>query len=193
MLETIREYGLERLTVSGEAEATRQAHAVYYLALAEEASAELSGPRQAVWLERLEGEHDHVRAVVRWSLEPAEDVAQRREVLLRLGGALAEFWHIHGHYSEGRNVLERALAGSEGAAAPVRAKALCAAAMLVTMQGDAERATILVEESLTLFRALGDSPGIARALYLLGHAPCFHGPPPSARPLLGASPAHSTP
>ncbi len=175
MLETIREYGLERLTVSGEAEATRQAHAVYYLALAEEANAELSSPRQAVWLERLEGEHDNLRAVVRWSLEPAEDVAQRREVLLRLGGALAEFWHVHGHYSEGRNVLERALAGSEGVAAPVCAKALCAAAMLVTMQGDAERATILVEESLTLSRALGDSPGIARALYLLGHTAWLQG------------------
>ncbi len=175
MLETIREYGLERLTVSGEAEATRQAHAVYYLALAEEANAELSGPRQAVWLERLEGEHNNLRAVVRWSLEPAEDVAQRREVLLRLGGALAEFWHVHGHYSEGRNVLERALAGSEEVAAPVRAKALCAAAMLVTMQGDAERATILVKESLTLSRALGDSPGIARALYLLGHAAWLQG------------------
>src|SRR6266567_1116039 len=150
MLETIREYGLERLIVSGEAEAARQAHAMYYLALAEEANAELSGPRQAVWLERLEVEHDNLRAVVRWSLEPAEDVAQRREALLRLGGALVEFWHVHGHYSEGRNVLESALAGSEGVAAPVRVKALGAAAMLVTMQGDVEQATILVEESLTL-------------------------------------------
>jgi len=175
MLETIREYGLERLTVSGEAEATRQAHAVYYLALAEEASAELSGPGQAVWLERLEGEHDNLRAVVRWSLEPADDRAQRREVLLRLGGALVEFWHVHGHYSEGRNVLERALAGSEGVAAPVRAKALCAAAMLITMQGEAEQATVLAEESLTLSRALGYSPGIARALYLLGHAAWLQG------------------
>jgi predicted ATPase/DNA-binding CsgD family transcriptional regulator len=175
MLETIREYGLERLTVSGEAEATRQAHAVYYLALAEEANAGLSGPQQAVWLERLEREHDNLRAVVSWSLEPAEDVAQRREVLLRLGGVLVEFWHVHGHYGEGRNVLESALAGSEEVAAPVRAKALCAAAMLVTMQGDAERATILVEESLALSRALGDTPGIAQALYLLGHTAWLQG------------------
>jgi len=175
MLETIREYGLERLTVSGEAEATRQAHALYFLALAEEANAELSGPRQAVWLERLEVEHDNLRAVVRWSLEPAEDVAQRRELLLRLGGALVEFWHVHGHYSEGRNVLESALAGSEGVAAPVRVKALGAAAMLVTMQGDVEQATILVEESLTLSRALGDIPGVALALYLLGHAAWLQG------------------
>jgi predicted ATPase/DNA-binding CsgD family transcriptional regulator len=175
MLETIREYGLERLTLSGEAEATRQAHAMYYLAWAEKADAQLSGPQQAVWLERLEGEHDNLRAVVRWSLEPAEDAAQRREVLLRLGVALVEFWHVHGYYSEGRNVLESALAGSEGVAAPLRAKALSAAAMLVTLQGDAERAMILVEESLALSRALGDTPGIALALYLLGHAAWLQG------------------
>src|SRR5215469_7452754 len=175
MLETIREYGLERLAASGEAEATRQAHAVYYLALAEEAKAELSGPRQAAWLEWLEREHDNLRAVVRWSLEPAEDTVQRREILLRLGGALVEFWHVHGYYSEGRNVLESALAGSEGVAAPVRVQALGAAAMLVTMQGDAERATMLVEEGLALSRALGDTPGIAQALYLLGHAAWLQG------------------
>jgi len=175
MLESIREYGLERLTASGEAEATRQAHAMYYLALAEEAQVELSGPRQAAWLERLEGEHDNLRAVVRWSLEPAEDTAQRREILLRLGSALVEFWHVRGHYSEGRNILESALAGSEGVVAPLRVKALGAAAMLVTMQGDAERATILVEESLALSRAIGDTPGVAQALYLLGHAAWLQG------------------
>ena len=169
MLETIREYGLEALAASGEAEAMRQAHAVYYLALAEEANAQRHGPQQAVWLERLEREHDNLRAVVRWSLEPAEDAVQRREVLLRLGGALLEFWHVRGHYSEGRNVLERALAGSEGVAAPVRAEALYAAGRLALVHGDAKRATSLVEESLALSRPLGDTPGIARALYLLGH------------------------
>jgi predicted ATPase/DNA-binding CsgD family transcriptional regulator len=175
MLETIREYGLERLTVSGEAVATRQAHAMYYLALAEEAKVERSGPQQATWLERLEREHDNLRAVVHWSLEPAEDWAQRREVLLRLGVALVEFWHVHGYYSEGRNVLESALAGSEGVSAPLRVKALGAAAMLVNLQGDAERATILVEESLALSRVLGDTTGIAEALYLLGNAAWLQG------------------
>jgi len=175
MLETIREYGLERLVISGEADATRQAHAMYYLALAEEADAQLSSPQQAVWLERLEREHDNLRAVITWSLETAEDAAQRQVALLRLGVALVEFWHVHGYYSEGRNVLESALAGSEGVAAPLRAKALSAAAMLVTLQGDAERAMILVEESLALSRALGDTPGIALAFYLLGHAAWLQG------------------
>jgi predicted ATPase/DNA-binding CsgD family transcriptional regulator len=175
MLETIREYGLERLTVSGEAGATRQAHAMYYLALAEEARAEQSGPQQATWWERLEREHDNLRAVVHWSLESAEDGAQRREVLLRLGVALGEFWHVHGYYSEGRNVLESALAGSEGVSASLRAKALGAAAMLVNLQGDAERATILVEESLALSRVLGDTTGIAEALYLLGNSAWLQG------------------
>lgn len=170
MLETIREYGLEALAAGGEAEATRQAHAVYYLALAEEASVQGHSPQQAVWLERLEREQDNLRAVVRWSLEPAQDAVQRREVLLRLGGALLEFWHVRGHYSEGRNVLERALVGSEGVGAPVRARALYAAGRLALVHGEAERATSLVEESLALSRTLSDTPGIARALYLLGHA-----------------------
>jgi len=175
MLETIREYGLERLADSGEAEAARWAHALYYLALAEEANAELSSPQQAAWLEQLEREHDNLRAVIRWSLEPAEDAAQRQEILLRLGGALVEFWHVHGHYSEGRNVLESALARSEGVAAPVRAKVLSAAAMLINLQGDPERATILLEESLALSRSLDDIPGIALALYFLGHAAWLQG------------------
>src|SRR6266581_2918392 len=72
MLETIREYGLEMLVASGEMEASQQAHAHYYLALAEEAEPELGGPQQAEWLERLEREHDNQRAAMQWSLEQGE-------------------------------------------------------------------------------------------------------------------------
>src|SRR5579864_7508647 len=68
MLETIREYGLETLLASGEMESTRQAHAEYYLRLSERAELELGGPQQAAWLERLEQEHDNLRAALSWTV-----------------------------------------------------------------------------------------------------------------------------
>src|SRR6266576_2396220 len=86
MLETIREYGLEVLASAGEMESTRQAHAAYYLRLSEDAELELGGPQQGAWLERLEREHDNLRAALQWSLVQGE--AQRSmEMPLRLGGA----------------------------------------------------------------------------------------------------------
>jgi non-specific serine/threonine protein kinase len=109
MLETIREFGLEALTGSGELETVRQAHATSYLSLVEEVEPELVGPRQAMSLERLEREHDNLRAVMQWLLGQQEAV-QGREMALRLGGALRVFWVVHGHITEGRHFLECALA-----------------------------------------------------------------------------------
>ncbi len=90
LLETIREYGLEKLSERGELEATQHAHAAYYLRLSEEAEAQIECAQQVRWLERLEREHDNLRAALRWGLEPApdEEGEQRRELALRLGGAL---------------------------------------------------------------------------------------------------------
>jgi predicted ATPase len=90
---TIREYGLETLASAGEMESTRRAHAAYYLALAEQAELELGGPQQGAWLERLEREHDNLRAALQWSLEQAGNDEARGdkrslEIALRLGGAL---------------------------------------------------------------------------------------------------------
>lgn len=130
MLETIREYGWEVLAASGEMEITRQAHALYYVRLSENAEPELAGPRQAMWLECLEQEHENLRAVMQWSLEQAEGErgdARARETALRLGGTLRHFWYMRNYFSEGRDFLERALSRSDGVAAPVRAKALFAA------------------------------------------------------------------
>ena len=170
MLETIREFGLEALAASGEVEASRHAHAAYYLALAEEAEPELEGPQQAVWLERLKREHDNLRAALQWSLDQAEDEASRpsREMALRLSGALLRFWEARGHWKEGRAFLERALAGGEGIATSSRTKALKAAASLALYQADTDRGEALCEESLALCRELGDTEGIAHTLYLLG-------------------------
>jgi predicted ATPase/serine/threonine protein kinase/DNA-binding CsgD family transcriptional regulator len=168
MLETIREYGLEVLEASGERETTQRAHAAYYLALAEEAEPELAGPRQAMWLERLEREHDNLRAAMQW-LFGQEGTEQGREMALRLGGALLRFWEVRGHWSEGWNFLEWARAESEGVAVPAQVKVLMAAAYLLDhLENDTDRAQALYEESLVLYRALGDTAGIALSLSQLG-------------------------
>ncbi|HEY6407699.1 MAG TPA: tetratricopeptide repeat protein, partial [Ktedonobacteraceae bacterium] len=171
MLETIREYGLEALATSGEIEVTRYAHATYYLRLSEKAQLEFDSPQQAVWLEGLEQEHDNLRAALQWSLEQEkteQNIEERREMALRLGGALQGFWRVRGYWSEGLTFLQRALAGSERVAAPVRAKAFSAAANLALRLGDDDRGEALCKESLTLYRELEDKGGIALALYRLG-------------------------
>ncbi len=165
MLETIREYGMERLAANGEMEAIREAHAEYYLTLAERAEPELAGPQQAVWLERLEREYDNLRAVMEWSFERG---ASEPEVTLRLAAALRRFWEVRAHWNDGRNFLERGLAVSKMVAAPVQLKALKAAAHLAYVQGDVDRAEALSEECLARCRELGDRVGIALSLRLLG-------------------------
>jgi predicted ATPase/class 3 adenylate cyclase/DNA-binding CsgD family transcriptional regulator len=164
MLETIREYALESLEALGETEAARKAHAAYFLALAEEAEQGMAGPQQAVLLERLEQEHDNLRAAMQWSLEQGEE---GKATALRLGGALYSFWYVRAYFSEGRDFLERALSRSEGVAAPVRAKALYAASQLHETLGSLDRAERFYEQSLALYRELGDTLGIANCLHLL--------------------------
>ena len=169
MLETIREYGLEVLEASGEVEATQQAHGAYYLRLAEEAELGIRSPLQSVWLERLEREHANLRAALQWMLEHSE-IEQNREMALRLAGGLSEFWRVRGYDSEGQTFLERALAAREGVATSVRAKILRAAGRMAISQNDYERTEVLCEESLVLFRELGDTQGIAHSLHYLGWA-----------------------
>ncbi len=167
MLETIREYGLEALEMSGDMEITRQAHAMYYLAMAEKAEPKLEGPQQAVWLDRLEREYDNLRSALRWFLERGE-VGHSIELALRQAGALRRFWEVRGHWSEGWNFLEQALAGSKGVAVPVQLKALKAAAHLAFVRSDNDRAEALSEECLARCRELGDTAGMALSLRLLG-------------------------
>ena len=145
MLETIHEYAREKLQESAEAEEVRRLHAEYFLSLAEVAFPELRGPDQLEWLERLEAEHDNMRAALTWALGRKE-----AEVALRLGGALWWFWWMRGHNSEGRRWLEEALA-IEGRGSPeVRAMALAGAGELATSQGDLDRAKEVCEEGLEL-------------------------------------------
>jgi ATP/maltotriose-dependent transcriptional regulator MalT len=190
MLETIREYGLETLAVSGELEAVRQAHARYYLALAEEAESTLEGLQQAVRLERLEQEHENLRAALSWLLERSEagqGTGIDGEMALRFGVALRRFWNIRGHWSEGRTFLERTLATSEGSTSALRAKARIATASLAISQHDMERGEALCRESLVQSRERGDTEGTAFSLYLLSWIAWTRGELATARALIEES------
>jgi predicted ATPase/class 3 adenylate cyclase len=163
MLETIRTYGLELLAASGEMEAVRKAHAVYFMELSERADLELAASDSPEWLDRLEQEHDNLRAAMYWSLE---DMERRKEIALRLGGALRSFWYSRGYLSEGLDFLERALVGSDEVEEPVGAAALYAAARLYEVRGDYDRAEPFLVQSLALYRRLGNPARIAYALHL---------------------------
>jgi predicted ATPase/class 3 adenylate cyclase len=179
MLETIREYGQEALSANGEGEIARQAHANYFLSLAEEAEPALKGPLLVTWLERLERDHDNLRTAMQWSVE-----SSRTELALRFGIALERFWVVRGHRNEGLALLERALEGSAGVATDVRAKGLLAAARLAFIQSNYDQGELLAQESLALFRKLGDRRGIALSLDRLGMAAWRRGDFPTARVLL---------
>ncbi len=189
LLETIREYGLERLATSGEMEATRNAHAAFYLALAEQGERELGGPQYLAWLERLEREHDNLRAVLSWSLDPGmdEEIGQRRELGLWLARALRTFWITHAHLREGQTLLERAIAASAGAAPGLRAKVLVATANVMVVRRDWQRGEALAEAGLLLCREVGDQAGTALALSELGVCLTWKGEHARARSLLEES------
>jgi tetratricopeptide (TPR) repeat protein len=150
MLETIHEFANAKLEWSGEAEIIKRAHAEYFSALAEEAEPKLWGPEDAAWLNRLEEEHDNMRAALSWSIKHDEV-----ELALRLGGALRWFWNMAGYYNEGRSWLEAAL-GKEGpASAEARIKALAGVGFLAVEQGDLERAEAAADEGLKLSTQAG--------------------------------------
>ncbi|MDQ3430570.1 MAG: tetratricopeptide repeat protein [Actinomycetota bacterium] len=164
MLETIHEFAREKLGESAEAEEIKRAHAEFFLALAEEAEPELTGPDQAAWFRRLEAEHDNVRAALSWASGGGD-----AELGLRLLGALMDYWLYRGHLSEGASWLEQALHGDRGASVPVRAKALLTAGALGNYQADHKRSESFLEESAALYREIDDKRGLARALSGLGN------------------------
>jgi DNA-binding CsgD family transcriptional regulator len=168
LLEMIRAYALKQLEECGELEQTRDAHADYYLALAEKAESDSPGAdqAQAAWREGLEREVGNLRSALEWLLE-----GKRAEAALRLAAALRQFWSLPAYIDEGRSFLEQALEVSEESQASVsptvRAKALSAAGWLAYRQKDPGYATPLLEESLQLFRSLGDKRGEASTLTCL--------------------------
>jgi predicted ATPase/transcriptional regulator with XRE-family HTH domain len=159
MLETIREYAQERLEQSGETAALNQAHLAYFTTLAEQAEPALVGQYQAEWLDRLEREHDNLRAALVWAIE--HDLIEQAG---RLAGALWRFWYMRGHLSEARRWLERCLIQGGDLAGAIRAKVLYGAGALANVQNDYARGRELCEASLALYNALGDKRGMAHAV-----------------------------
>src|SRR5260221_3084664 len=127
---------------------------------------------------------------MQWSLEPDEN-GHREEIALRLGGALRWFWLGRGYFSEGRNFLVRALAGSEGIGPSVQAKAFQAGARLAGIQGDNDQKEPLCKKSLALYQQLGDKLGMAHAFYLLGGESQDWGGGPRKREDIAASRART--
>jgi predicted ATPase/class 3 adenylate cyclase len=170
MLQVLREFGLEALASMGETEVTRTVHALYYLALAEQAEPHLKGAGQVRWLTLLELEQENLRASLSFLLERAgmQQGTEQAEQALRLGAALEPLWRIRRYLREGRSSLEQALASSAGVAAPVRARALLAAGDLTFSMGDLERAEALSEQSLVLSQEVGDRHSMATSLHNLG-------------------------
>jgi predicted ATPase len=163
MLETIREYALEKLEASGEKAQTKRAHAAYCLVLAEEDATEQSGAKGAERLESFALEHDNIRAAVEWLTETGD-----AEWGLRLGAALFRFWETREYLAEGRDSLGKLLKLA-GAAAPTKARerALFAAGVLAIAQGDYAAGGPLMRESLDIARQLGDEQGVAVSLNAL--------------------------
>jgi tetratricopeptide (TPR) repeat protein len=184
MLETIREFAQECLAASGESEALRRRHAEYFVALAEAVEPQLVSPEAPAAMDRLDGEHVNLRAVLAWSIEGAGyprsgwtvPDAGKVEIGLRVGGAVQHFWANRGYHTEGRDWLARLLAldASVAHAEPrrtaERAKALHGAAQVALFQGDLRAARLLYQESLSITRAAGDRKLVARSLNGLGVA-----------------------
>jgi predicted ATPase/DNA-binding CsgD family transcriptional regulator len=175
LLETVREFGLECLAEAGETEATRQAHAAYYLQLAEEANLHLQAAEQGQWFDCLERERENLRAAMSFLLErarvegqPAEDQRQYAQLALRFCTALYWFWYTRMYYREGLRFLEQAIAVGQRADARLRLRALSDAGALYSELDALDRADEMLNESLTLAREYGDQAGMANALFQLG-------------------------
>jgi predicted ATPase/class 3 adenylate cyclase len=195
MLETIREFALERLEQAGDVDDARRRHTEYYAGVAERADDQLrgSGPAHLAALDRLEAEHDNLRAALAWSLDtPAAGPAPaggRAATGLRLVQALAYFWYRHGYAAEGRRWLERAIAmAAEDGGAPLAGLAHWLGVLLL-QQGELQDALAFLERSLAIWRDLGDREQQARELNSLGINRRLLGDVDAARSLLEESAA----
>ena len=162
MLETIREYALERLIASGEESAVRRAHAAYCLVLAEEGNPELGAEERAAWLARCDVEIDNFRSSLDWLFEN-----RNLDWGLRLAVALFRFWDMREHLIEGRVFLERVLEFAGEGHLKERAKVAQFLGVFATAQGDFSAARQWLEQSLSIYEELGDQWGIAVSLNAL--------------------------
>lgn len=163
LLDTIREFALERLAESGNLPSLRERHTAYYVQLAEQAEFGLQGLTMQLWLDRLEREYPNLRAVVLWNLSQGNLVA-----VARLASALRFFWEVRAHRQEGRIWLEATLSTVAPLPLPLRAKTLHAVGRLARALYDSVAAEQRLQESLNLYQTLGDGRGHTAALTDLG-------------------------
>ena len=176
LLESVRQYGAEKLD-GDEATGVRERHAHHYAAMVIEAEAGLQGPDQAMWLERLEREHDNVRAALGYC-KTRDDLCEQA---LNLVGAIGRFWTVRGYLSEGREWIEGILACAPVGPSEAKANAWRTAGQLAYWQGDSAAGRRFGEESLQICRELGDREGETRSLFRLGFACLSEGDLPPAR------------
>lgn len=182
MLETVRQYAMARLEERGEREEVCHRHALYFAELAEKAEHGLRSSEMSAWLERLETDHDNMRAALDWSL-----AHESPETGLRFANAMGIFWRKRGYLREGLGWLEGLLARSKDSPPPLRAKALVPAGWLARDQGDYRRATRLQDESLEIFHAEGDKLGTIEVLIQRGIQAVYQNDLPSAFTCFGES------
>jgi non-specific serine/threonine protein kinase len=163
LLEPIRQYALERLDESGEADALRARHSAAMLAVALAHQAGGAGPEEIASLDRLEVEHDNLRAALHWALNH-----DQAAIALRCSAALFRFWERRGHFQEGCAWLDQALRGAPNAPAADRGWALNALAFLCWRGGDPRRAQPIAEQALIVSRDAGTSRDVAQAMLNLG-------------------------
>ncbi|HZR99365.1 MAG TPA: tetratricopeptide repeat protein [Chloroflexota bacterium] len=165
LLEMVRQYALQKLREAQEERTVRTRHAAWYLSLAERAAPQLRGADQAEWLERLEAEHENLRAALDWALSDSGD----SQVGLALAAAVWVFWRMRGYVSEGRRQLERILATTADAPSTARANVLNGSGILAAQAGDNAQAKDLFDAALAVWRSLGDSRGAAATLNNLAY------------------------
>jgi len=183
MLETIREYALEKLVASGEEPATRRAHAAYCVILAEEGAAENSEAERAKWFDCFEIEHENLRSALEWLIDN-----KQVDWGFRLGLALFQFWEAREFFAEGRDRLEKLLKlNEETEPNKERARALFAAGVLAGEQRDYGAAETFMRKSLEISRVLNDKQAVAVALNGLACHAKDNGKIQSARSLFDES------
>jgi predicted ATPase len=172
-LETIRQYAQEKLQASGESEWLNDRHLAFYVCEAEQAESQVWGAQQKAALQRLDMEHNNLRAALHWSLHGTSNPVSRSESGLRLAASLCDFWAVRGYFSEGRAWLGGLTAPSASAASPALsaawASALYRAAWFANIEGDdLQHAQALAEEALSQCRLIGDLPNAASCLTCMG-------------------------
>jgi predicted ATPase/DNA-binding CsgD family transcriptional regulator len=183
LLEPIRQYAQEKLEEGGEGEEVRRRHAAFFLALAEEAQPRLRTLEDRQLLERLESEHDNLRAALSWALERGE-----AELGLRLAGALRLYWEAHGHAGEGRRWLEEALAKDDRASVAASVRALETVGWLTLWQMDLDQAEAVAQEGIELIAEVRIESSLAASFRtMLGFAATLRGDYEQAQELLEES------